>query len=176
MKKKSQFKLANSIQKQDWRLLNKLADGDSTHYASLTCSTAKDVGTPILCDTPLDPKQSKIGKIHLCHKALHPELSYPLVAVAELSTEKGYAPFNWLKPDSAATSISYWLNAAQRHLDKVKMGVDLNTEEFKQDGTSTITQPNHAAQAAYCLLCLLLLQKQGLAVDDRLFKDGKLNE
>lgn len=121
----------------------------------------------------LDPKISKIGKFPICSKALHPEFCYPLVTVSEMSIEKGYEPFNWLKPGHPVT-MSYLIAAAQRHLDCLKMGIDINTKETTLDGSSTINQPHHAAQVAYNMLMLCLQIKYGVAIDDRQFKDGVL--
>ncbi len=93
--------------------------------------------------------------------------------MAELSTEKGYEPFNWLNKDNKVTMM-YLIEAAQRHLDKLKMGIDINTEEKMLDGTPTKTQPMHGAQVAYNMLMLLRQQKEGIAIDNRMFKNGKL--
>jgi len=120
----------------------------------------------------LDPKTSKKGKLKVCSKAIHPEFNYPQVDVAEMSIEKGYAPLNWLDPSNKVTTM-YLIEAAQRHLDKVKMGVDDNTEERKLDGTPTRTV-KHAAQVAYNMHMLLLQQKLGVDIDDRMFKNGKV--
>lgn len=121
----------------------------------------------------LDPKKSKKGKLKVCSKALHPEFSNPLIEVAELSLEKGYKPLNWLDTNNKVT-VMYLIEAAQRHLDKVKMGIDLNTEEKKLDGSQTINQPLHAAQVAFNMLMLCRQMQEGVEIDDRLFKDGAL--
>ncbi len=121
----------------------------------------------------LDPKSSKQGKIKVCSKALHPEFSYPLIDIAEMSIEKGYEPLNWLDPKNGVTAL-YLIEAAQRHLDKVKLGIDINTEEKKLDGTATSIQPYHAAQVAYNMLMLVLQIKKGVVIDDRVFKQGEV--
>lgn len=120
----------------------------------------------------LNPKKSKEGKLRLCSKALHPEFSYPLINVAEMSIEKGYKPLNWLVRNSPATNASYTIEAAQRHLDKVKLGVDFNTEETKQDGSKIDLEIEHAAQVAYNMLMFCLIKKKGILNDDRLFRNG----
>lgn len=122
----------------------------------------------------LDPHKSKEGKVKLCSRALHPTLHYPLVDVAELSLEKGYKPFNFLEEGKESTRVMYWVEAAQRHIDKYKMGFTLNKEEKKLDGTSTNIQPHHLAQAAYDLLCAILVENSEHGQDDRMFKEGKL--
>lgn len=119
----------------------------------------------------LDPKKSKKDKLRVCSKALHPEFSYPLIEVAELSLEKGYKPLNWLDKDSKVT-VTYLVEAAQRHLDKIKMGIDINTEERALDGAPATNQPWHAAQVAYNMLMLCRQMEEGVEIDDRLYKDG----
>lgn len=123
----------------------------------------------------LDPKTSKEGKLKVCSKALHPKLSYPLIAVAELSLEKGYEPLNWLNPENKVTAL-YLIEAAQRHLDQVKLGIDLNTQERRLDGYYCTNKPYHAAQVAYNMLMLVRQIEEGVLIDDRLFKDGELKE
>lgn len=120
----------------------------------------------------LDPKKSKEGKLKLCSKALHPEFSYPLVDVAEMSIEKQYEPLNYLDKDTSVT-ITYLIEAAQRHLDQLKLGIDINDQEKTLDGKPTKTQPHHAAQVAYNMLMLVLQQKKGIDKDDRLFYMGE---
>lgn len=119
----------------------------------------------------LDPKKSKEGKLKLCSPALHPRFSDPLVAVSEMSIEKGYAPLNYLDKDSSVT-LTYLLAAAKRHIQKVELGIDINTEEVRQDGTACYNQPEELACAAYNLLMASLLLKTRPEADDRLFKDG----
>lgn len=121
----------------------------------------------------LDPSKSKDGKVKLCHPALHPDFTDPLIAVAEVSEEKGYEPLNWLDENSPVT-VMYCLNAAQRHLKKVLKGIDINTEEKKLDGTPCKTQPSELACAAYNLLMAdMLLKEKGSKVDDRMFSNGR---
>lgn len=120
----------------------------------------------------LDPKTSKQGKLKVCSHALHPEFSYPLVDVAEMSLERGYAPLNWLNKDNKVTAL-YLIEAAQRHLDKIKLGIDDNNEEKKLDGSSTRVV-KHAAQVAYNMLMLLMQQDKGVLIDDRIFTNGEL--
>lgn len=119
----------------------------------------------------LDPKQSKKNKLRVCSKALHPEFSNPLIDVAEMSLEKGYEPLNWLDPKNHVTT-TYLIEAAQRHLDQIKMGIDINTEEKTLSGEYTKNQPYHAAQVAYNCLMLCRQMLEGVEIDDRLFKDG----
>jgi hypothetical protein len=121
----------------------------------------------------LDPKTSKEGKLKVCSKALHPEFSYPLIAVAEMSIEKGYKPLNWLDKNNKVTMM-YLIEAAQRHLDQVKLGIDINTEEKTLDGQPTKNQPFHAAQVAYNMLMLVRQMQEGVAIDDRHFQNGEL--
>lgn len=121
----------------------------------------------------LDPVEAKKGKFPVCSRAYHPELHYPLIIVAEMSLEKGYSPLNWLPQESPVTSM-YLINAAQRHLDKVKLGIDLNQEETKMDGTKIEGEIYHAAQAAYNLLMLCMKHKKNTLIDDRMFKDGEI--
>lgn len=124
--------------------------------------------------THLDPKTSKKGKLNLASPALHPEMISLLAAVAEMSVEKGYKPLNWLDKDSPVT-VMYCLNASDRHKQKVKLGIDYNTEEKKLDGTPVSQQVMHLAQSAYNdLMAALLLLKKGDKADDRAFKDGEL--
>lgn len=120
----------------------------------------------------LDPKKSKEGKLSVCSPAYHPEFHYPLFDVAEMSVEKGYKPLNWLDADTRVTA-SYLIAAAQRHLDKIKMGVDINTEERALNGEATKFTPYHAAQVAYNMLMYCMLHQKGTLKDDRLFKDGE---
>lgn len=140
----------------------------------LSVETIPETNKKSVGDT-LDPEKSKAGKINLCSKALHPQFSYPLVQVSEMSIEKGYEPLNWLQPGHKVT-MTYLIGAAQRHLDKVKLGIDINTEEKKLDGTdvSLLNQPYHAAQVAYNMLMLVRQILDGVAIDDRLFKNGEL--
>lgn len=121
----------------------------------------------------LDPKTSKKGKLAVCSKALHPEFSYPLITVAEMSIEKGYKPLNWLDPKNEVT-VTYLIEAAQRHLDKVKLGIDVNNDEKTLEGKATKNQPYHAAQVAYNMLMLVTQLQNGVEIDDRLFVEGKL--
>lgn len=121
----------------------------------------------------LNPKDSKTGKVRVCHPAIHPDFADPLIATAEVSAEKGYKPLNWLDDDSPVT-VMYCMEAAQRHFKKALKGIDVNTEEKKLDGTPCKAQPLHLAQAAYNLLmACMLLEVKGDKVDDRLFKNGK---
>jgi len=122
----------------------------------------------------LDPGVSKLNKKKVCSKGLHPLFSDPLIAVSELSIEKGYEVFNWLKVGQTKVTTTYLIEAAQRHLDQLKLGIDINDQEKKLDGTSTINKPHHAAQVAYNMLMLILQQQEGVAIDDRLFKNGQL--
>lgn len=129
---------------------------------------------PINKAAKLDPATSKKGKLKLASPALHPEMISLLAEVAELSIEKGYEPLNWLKEDSAVT-VSYCLNAGDRHRQKAKLGFDRNTEEKHLDGTPTEIQPLHLAQSAYNdLMAALLILKKGNKADDRMFKNGEL--
>lgn len=120
----------------------------------------------------LDPKTSKANKKKVSSKALHPEFHYPLVDVAELSIEKGYSPFNWLKEGHPVTT-TYLIDAAQRHLDQIKLGIDVNKKEKKLDGTACTAQPYHAAQVAFNMLILCMQIEKGVLVDDRLFTQGE---
>lgn len=121
----------------------------------------------------LDPNKSKKDKFPVCSTALHPEFSYPLVAVAELSIEKGYKPLNWLDKNNNVT-VNYLISAAQRHLDLVKLGVDINDQETTLDGKPTKNKPFHAAQVAFNMLMLCLQIQKQVEINDRLFKDGRL--
>lgn len=120
----------------------------------------------------LDPKISKKDKLKVCSKALHPMFSYPFISVAELSLEKGYKPLNWLEKDSPVT-VMYCISAAQRHLDIAKIGIDINREERKIDGSLCENKPLHLAQAAYNLLMACHILNIFPEKDDRLFKDGE---
>lgn len=119
----------------------------------------------------LDPKKSKEGKLRVCSQALHPEFSYPLIDVAEMSIEKGYAPLNWVNFETV-TAI-YLIEACQRHLDRVKMGIDVNDQEEKQDGTPC-REVLHMAQVAYNALMYCQKYLNKTLKDDRLFKDGEI--
>lgn len=122
--------------------------------------------------TKLDPKISKKSKLKVCSKALHPEFLYPLIAVSEMSIEKGYEPFNWLTDKNV--TVTYLIEAAQRHLDKIKLGIDVNDNEITLDGASCKNKPLHAACVAYNMLMLCLQIEKRCSVDDRLFKNGIL--
>lgn len=119
------------------------------------------------------PQRSKQGKTKVHSEAYHPEMPYPLVTVAEMSIEKGYKPLGYLT-EADRPAILQLLEAAQRHLDKFRLGFDINTEEKSRDGNPTVNQPSHLACAAYNLLMIELQMKQGIAIDDRVFKNGKL--
>lgn len=115
---------------------------------------------------------SKKHKQKVSSPALHPEFTLPLVDVAELSMEKGYTPLNWLQLGHQVT-ITQLLDAAQRHLNKVRLGIDINREEKTLDGNPTKTQCLHAAQVAYNMLMICMQQLKGYQIDDRMFKDGE---
>lgn len=121
----------------------------------------------------LDPKKSKEGKLKLASNALHPEFITLLAEVAEMSVEKGYTPLNWLEKDSPV-SVTYCLNAAERHRQQAKLGIDRNTEEKTLDGDPTKLQPMHLAQSAYNDLMAALLILKRPEADDRVFRDGEL--
>lgn len=123
--------------------------------------------------TVLNPTLSKKGKLALASPALHPLFLQLLAEVAVMSEEKGYEPLNYLRDDSPVT-ISYLLNAAERHKQKVKLGIDINNEERKMDGTPTSITPMHLACSAYNDLMAAVLLLKRPAADDRLFKDGEL--
>lgn len=121
----------------------------------------------------LDPTTSKIGKLALASHALHPYFLTLLAEVAEMSVEKGYEPLNWLKNDSPVT-VMYCLNAAERHQQKAKLGIDYNTEEKTLNGDSTNMKPFHLACAAYNNLMAALIILKNPKKDDRIFKNGEL--
>lgn len=119
----------------------------------------------------LDPKTSKKDKKKVSSKAYHPEMHLPLIPVADMSIEKNYEPFNWLDSNNEVT-MTYLIDAAQRHLDKIKLGIDINTEEKTPTGERCKNQPYHAACVAYNMLMLCLQMDKGVAIDDRMFIDG----
>ena len=124
----------------------------------------------------IDSVTSKDNKEKVSSPALHPLFTRTLVTVAELSVEKGYEPLNWLNPDNKVTVIKL-LDAAQRHMDLVRMGYDVNDKEVKLDGTPCKTKPTHSAQVSYNTLMVdMILKDPELAakLDDRIFKNGKL--
>lgn len=120
----------------------------------------------------LDPAKSKVGKEIVDSQALHPSFVEELAKVAEVSVQKGYEPFNWIKLDSS-TRVSTFLQAGQRHLNKAKKGYDTNHEK-RLDGSDITITTHHLVYAAYNLLMAAYKIKYLPEHDDRLFKDGEL--
>lgn len=120
----------------------------------------------------LDPATSKQGKEVVDSEALHPDFVASLAKVAQVSIEKGYAPFNWLEQDSPVR-VSTLLQAHARHVRLAKLGFDDNQEK-KLDGTNVSVVAHHLEHAAYNLLMAAKIINDLPDHDDRKFKNGKL--
>lgn len=118
----------------------------------------------------LDASNSKKGKLRLA--IVHPQMLNSLARVAEISEKKGYVRLNWVRPDVKCFFVDYLLSACLRHIEAFLSGEDVNIEKT-QDGEE-ITEPHvlHVESAAYNLLMIAALFRQGRTdLDDR----GKLN-
>lgn len=123
--------------------------------------------------TKLDPKKSKLGKLNLASKALHPRFEEMLAEVAEMSIEKGYEPLNWLDSQNEVTVLKL-VSAAKRHEKKFLKGIDTNDEEVTLDGKACTFKPSHLACAAYSLLMAAVLVEEGIkGLDDRVLSRPK---
>lgn len=123
--------------------------------------------------TKLDPKKSKLGKLNLASKALHPRFEEMLAEVAEMSIEKGYEPLNWLDPQNEVTVLKL-VSAAKRHEKKFLKGININDEEVTLDGYFCTFKPSHLACAAYSLLMAAVLVEEGIKeLDDRVLPRPK---
>lgn len=117
----------------------------------------------------IDPNQSKKGK--LAYAEVHPQFEDSLARVNEISKLKGYETLNWVKEDVKCYFVSYLLSAARRHMNLFLKGEDLNVEKDKEG--NDITEPDvlHVECAAYNLLMIATLFRQGrVDLDDRRLK------
>lgn len=122
----------------------------------------------------LNPKSSKVGKLELVSRALHPDFEVLLAKVAALSVEKGYQPLNWLDPDNAVT-VTKLMAAARRHENKTLKGIDINDEEKTLEGKLCENKTFHLVYAAYSLLMAAVILQEGIKeLDDRMFSGGRI--
>lgn len=118
----------------------------------------------------IDPNKSKKGKLPLAE--VHPDFEESLALVNELSKVKGYELLNWIKDDVKCYFVSYLVSAARRHINKFLKGEDYNIEIDQQGNQILEPKVLHVECAAYNLLMLAALFKQGRKdLDDRKFKN-----
>lgn len=117
----------------------------------------------------LDPNKSKKGKLPFAE--VHPQFEESLARVSEISKLKGYEPLNWVRMETKCHFVSYLVSATRRHLNAFLRGEDYNIE--KGENGEDIAEPNvlHVECAAYNLLMLATLFRQGrIDLDDRKLK------
>ncbi len=117
----------------------------------------------------LNPNTSKQGKIALAD--IHPGFIDSLARVNTVSKLKGYEQGNWIRDDVKCYFSAYLASAALRHIYKFLAGEDYNVEQTLTGDPIITPDVLHVEAAAYNLLMLARLYRQGrLDLDDRKFK------